>query len=892
MLFRGIRSGVRRLPGVPLSSTTRAEADAQAELRTFIAERIESLRAQGLSYGEAEAEALRRLGVPIEEATVLLNRSAVTRERRMQFREMIDDSAQDLRFAFRTLKRDLTFTVFATVIIGLGVGASVTVFSVANAVLLRPLPYRNPDELVWIANGTDAGLSGQTMQVGHLIDLAEQNKSFEGLAAYFAFYGVGDTKLSGDGEPVRLSAVPVSQNFFPLLGVRPVVGRVFTAEECTWNGPKAVMLGHAIWQSRFGSDPGIVGRTLVLNDAPALVVGVLPASFDFGAVFAPGTHIDLFVPFPLGPETDRWGNTLAVIGRLKPGVTMQGARAELSVLAPQIAAAHTNRNTLTPTLMSLREHVSGRFQSALTVLAFAVGVVMLIVCANLSNLLLARATTRNKEMAIRVALGAGRRRLLKQMLTESLVLSACGAALGLALAVVGTRAVARLDAVALPLLGSVRIDGAALGVTFVLALVAGLAFGIVPAMQISEGGTHEALKASGRGTTDGRRGRIIRTSLVVVEIALACVLVVSSGLLVRSFFKVLDVDLGFRPEMVAALRVDPNRAQVTTRERMLAYVDDVLGRARAVGGVQAVALSDGLPLGSNRSWGVLAKGHVYARGTEPVAFVRVVTEGYMRTMGMRVLAGRDFSAQEGPASAGVIIVNETMARSLWPGEDPIGKIVQADTDRVVVGVVGDVRHLALEQAAGLEMYLPLRQTLDFGTVDLVVRSTLEPRSLAASMRSALAPVVPNLPTNEIQSLTQVVDKAVSPRRFLTTLLGGFATFAVALALIGIYGVISYTVSQRTQEIGVRIALGASAGHVQRRIIRETLTLTAAGVVMGTIASWSMARALSAFLFGVTANDPVTFVAMLVTLLGVALVSGYVPARRASQIDPLTALRSN
>jgi predicted permease len=892
VLFQGIRSGVRRLLGVPLSTATRAEADAQAELRTFIAERIESLMARGLSYGEAQTEALRRLGVPIEEATALLNQSAVTRERRMQFREMIDDWAQDLRFAFRTLKRDLTFTAFATIIIALGLGASVTVFSVANAVLLRPLPYRNPHELVWIANGTDVGLSGQTMQVGHLIDLAEQNKSFAGLAAYFAFYGVGDTKLTGDGEPVRLSAVPVSQSFFPLLGVRPALGRDFTAEECTWNGPKAVMLSHSIWQTRFGSDPGVVGRTLVLNDSPALVVGVLPAWFDFGAVFAPGTHIDLFVPFPLGAETDRWGNTLAVIGRLKPGVTMQGARAELNVLAPQIAAAHTNRNTLTPTLMSLREHVSGRFQSALTVLAVAVGVVMLIVCANLSNLLLARATTRNKEMAIRVALGAGRRRLLKQMLTESLVLSSCGAALGLMLAVIGTRAVARLDAVALPLLGSVRIDAAALGVTVVLAIAAGLAFGIVPALQISEGGTHEALKASGRGTTDGKRGRIIRSSLVVVEIALACVLVVSSGLLVRSFFKVLDVDLGFRPEMVAALRVDPNRDQVTTRERMLAYVDDVLGRAKAVAGVQSVALSDGLPLGSNRSWGVLAKGHVYARGTEPVAFVRVVTEGYPRAMGMRVLAGRDFSPQDGPSSAGVVMVNETMARSLWPGKDPIGKIVQADTDRVVVGVVGDVRHLALEQAAGLEMYLPLRQTLDFGTVDLVVRSTLEPRSLAASMRSALAPVVPNLPTNEVQSLTQVVDKAVSPRRFLTTLLGGFATFAVALALIGIYGVISYTVSQRTQEIGVRIALGATASHVQRRIIRETLTLTAAGVAIGTIGSWSMARALSGFLFGVTASDPVTFAAMLVTLLAVALVSGYVPARRASRIDPLTAIRSS
>ena len=392
----------------------------------------------------------------------------------------LDSLLQDLRYTFRTLGRDAGFTTFAILIVGLGIGASSTVFSIVNALLLRPLPFRDPSRLVWIANHDETGgLSGQTTQVGHFLDLRAQNQSFSDVAAYFAFYGVGDNKLTGQGEPERLSGVPVSQNFFPLLGVQPQLGRLFTAEECKWNGPKAVLLSHGLWVRRFASDPGIVGHPLTLNNEPVSVVGVLPASFDFASVFAPGSHIDLYSPFPLSDETNRWGNTLAIIGRLKPGVALATAQAEVSILSARMTRAHqTDRNDFEAKLSFLGKHVSGRLRPALIVLTCAVGVVMLIVCANLSNLLLARTAVRQKEIAIRTALGAGRWRLIRQTLTESLVLSCGGAALGLILAIVGTRALTHLDAISIPLLQNVRTDAGALGFTLLMAVLTGLIFGL------------------------------------------------------------------------------------------------------------------------------------------------------------------------------------------------------------------------------------------------------------------------------------------------------------------------------------------------------------------------------------------------------------------------------
>jgi predicted permease len=804
---------------------------------------------------------------------------------------VLEGILQDLRYTFRTLRKDRGFTTFAILIVGLGIGASATVFSVVNTLLLRPLPFREPERLVWIANHDASGLSGQTTQVGHLLDLRASNQSFTDMAAYFAFYGVGDNLLSGHGEPERLSGVPVSENFFQVLGIHPQLGRLFTAEECKWHGPKAVLLSHGLWERRFGSDPGLVGQSITIDNEPVTVAGVLPASFDFASVFAPGSHFDLYFPFPLSNETNRWGNTMAIIGRLKPGIAIGSAQAEMKILAGQITRAHPERNDFEGKLTPLAEHVSGRIRPALLVLAFAVGVVMLIVCANLSNLLLARTATRQKEIAIRTALGAGRRRLIRQMLTEGVALSCCGAALGVILAAGGTYVLAHLEALNIPLLSDVHTDVTVLVFCLLAAVLTGVVFGLAPVLQVPATALHDVLKDTARGSTAGKSRNWIRGALVVSEIAFACVLLVSAGLLVRSFLRVLDVNLGFRPEQAATLRVDPE-AQNLTQAQQNAYFDDVLRRVRAIPGIAVAGLTDALPLGRNRSWGAPAKGQVYPRGKFPVAFVRIVSDGYLKALGISLIDGRDISERDTPSVEPVIVINQTLARTLWPGQNAIGQMMRACGERRVVGVVGDVRHLALEQNAGMEMYLPMRQCNDMSSVDLVVRSSLRPAELAAGVRAALKPIAPNLPGKEFRTLQQLVDKSVSPRRFVVLLLGGFAVFALLLASLGIYGVVSYGVNQRTQEIGIRMALGASASRLQAGIIGQTLALAAAGVLIGAVASRMLARALAELLFGVTATDPLTFLAMPMVLTLVAVAAGYLPARRASRIDPSIALRAN
>ena len=795
----------------------------------------------------------------------------------------------DLRYAARALRRDAGATAFAILIVGLGVGASTTVFSVVNAVLLRPLPFPEPERLVWISNIADDGVSEWKVQVNHFLDLRERNSSFSDMAAYFGFVDRGERLLAGDGEPERVFDVSVSQNLFPFLGVQPMLGRVFTAEECRFNAPRTVLLSHRLWSRRFSADANVVGRTVSLDGASATIVGVLPEWFDFGSVFSPGTRVDLFTPFPLAEETNRRGNTLAVIGRLRPGVAIETARQEFELLGEQLTQEFQNRNSLRPKLTPLNERVSGRFQTALTVLAWAVGLVMLIVCANLSNLQLARGAGRRKEMAVRVALGADRGRLIRQVLTESVLLSTCGAVLGVLVAVAGTRAISRLDAFSIPLLDGVRVDETAFGFTAAIAVATGLLFGLLPALHAPANAVHGSLKESSRGSSHGTGHAWTRRVLVVSEVALACVLLVGAGLLIRSFGRVLETSLGFQPARTAAVRVDIDRR--SNLEQRNAFFDDVLRRARAVPGVQGAALADILPLRGNRSRGVAGRGQVYSREEYPQGFVRIVSEGYFASMGVPIREGRDFTARDAAGAEKVVILNEMLAEMLWPGEDPIGKEITADGGRRVVGIVGNVRHRSLEQGYTGELYLPIRQTFDYASIDLVVRTEPGSGAPASLVRNALEPVVPTIGASEWRPLQQYVARAVSPRRFLMLILAGFAGFALILASLGIYAVISYSVSQRRQELGIRMALGASAAKLQYGVLLQTLKLAMVGMAIGLAGAWALGRAIENLLFEIAPSDPATFVAAFAVLAAVAALAGYLPARRAARVNPAEALGS-
>lgn len=800
---------------------------------------------------------------------------------------------QDLRFGARMLVKKPGFTLIAVLTLALGIGANTAIFSVVNALLFRPLPFREPERLVWIANNSPGGggLSSQTTQVNNFLDWRSTNKSFEDLGAYFAFFDYGSYNLTGVGEPERVVGVGISRNFFDLLGVPPAMGRGFIEEECRWNGSQATILSYGFWQRRFGADAGIVGRTISLNNKPTTVVGVMPATFDFASVFSPGSRVDMLVPFPLTQETNRWGNTLAVIGRLKPSASIEQAQAEFDLLNQQLKLAHPERgNRFGARMTGLQAQISGRFRRAFLVLFGAVGCVLLIACTNLSNLLLARAAARRKEIAVRIALGASRARLVRQMLTESLLLSLFGAAIGLPLAYAGTKALAASKAFSIPLLQTVKIDGTTLFFTIAVALVTGLLFGIMPALHMSGTDVHEDLKDASRGSSEGKGRAWTRQVLVVAEVAMACVLLVGAGLLIRSFKRLLEVDLGFRPEQAAAWRIETGDRYESQAQRN-AFFNQLIESVEAVPGVESVGITDCLPLGRNRSWVLRAKGETYSEGQLPIVFPRIVDHGYISTMRIPLRAGRDFTEHDTAESEKVLIINETAARRLWPGKDAVGQIAMmgGPQEWKIIGVVSNVRHSELEKEAGMEMYVPITQS-GSNSVELVVRTKASTESLAPNVREALRRVDQNLPTTEYQTLGQLVDQAASPKRLVTMLLGGFSLLALVLAALGIYGVISYSVAQRTHEIGIRMALGARGVDVLRQVIQQGMMPVALGMSVGLIAALILTRLMSSMLFGVGATDPATFTMIALVLAVVALLACWIPARRAAKVDPMTALR--
>lgn len=807
---------------------------------------------------------------------------------------LLDTLRQDLRYGLRSVRGDPGFAVFATLIVALGIGASVTVFSVVQSLLLRPLPFTEPDRLVWIANGEwgrGQQLSEISVQSDYVVDLRNGATQFEDVAGYHLFDRDGDHTLTRAGATQRVTRLRVTENLFSVLGLDPAHGRLFSADEAWDEGPAAILLTHAFWERAFGSSPDVVGSMVDIDAEPTLVVGVLPEAFDFPDIFAPGRRIDYIAPFPLSARSNRSGNTLGVIGRLAPGATVESAATEAVALAAQgdvvTDASGRRRNGFAPVVMPLREHLSGAFRASMFVLLCAVGLVMLIVCANLSNLLLARSATRRHELAVRAALGAARPRLIRQLMTESLLLSTAGAVLGVLLAFLGTSVVSGLD-LRIPLLGGTRVDTTALVVAVAMSGVVGLLFGVAPALRGSDVRVHESLKDSARGSSASLRGERLRSALVVSEVALACLLLVASALMVRSLVRVLDVDLGYDATNVVAIRIDPSTRFAANEERV-AFYSEALRRVRGAPGVASAGLTDVLPMGFNRRWDVRGT-EEYREGESTTAFVRVASDGYVDAMGLSLMGGRDLLPTDGPSTRRVALVNERLARVLWPGEDPLGRTVwSSGASYVVVGVVRDTRHLSPEQDPGPEVFFSARQLSDQNAVHLVVRGSRSIDGLVETVRAELGAIDSSLPLDEVTSIQAILDASLAPRRFLVTLLAGFALFALTLASLGIYGVISYAVAQRRREIGIHIALGAPVRELRTKIVRETLGLAAVGLVLGIVGAVLVSRVLQSMLFGITGLDPIAYGSVVVTLASVACVAGYVPARRATLVNPLDSL---
>jgi len=876
-----MRQSLHRFRSIFRKSQLDQELDAEMTAHLDLA--VEENLQRGLSPEEARRQAMIGFGG---------TEQAKEHHRERRSLPALEILSQDLRYTFRTLRRDRTFAAIAVLILALGIGANIAVFSVVNTLLLRPLPFPDSQQLTWFAGLHGKGpLSEITYNVGSYEEFRRHNQSFQEVTSFQPFWGSSEYNMTGRGEPQHVQGVMVADNFFRILGVQPALGRIFLPAECVKGAPPAVLLTHAFWRQQFAADPAIVGQSITLNHTATTVIGVLPSSFDFPSVFWPGLHADIFIPAIMDDIRD-WGNTLVIFGRLKPGVTAPQAQAEANVLFPQLRAAHPEWfMEYSADMIPLKDYVSGKLRRSLIVLWCAVGLILLIVCVNLSNLLLARLASRSKEFAVRNALGATRGRLVRQLLTESLMLSFAGALLGVGLAYVLTFYLAHQGSIVLPLLSSVQVDGATLAWTLVIALVVGVLFGIAPGLALSGANVQENLKEAGRGLSEGRKHDRMRTVLVVSEVALAFVLLVGAGLLLRSFLRILDVDLGFQPSRAAAITIDYDDGDNGVKRG--AILQEILRQVQALPGIESAGIADMLPLDRNRSWGLLNPSREYPKDEDLSAIVRIVTPGYLEAMGIRLVAGRDFSWQDASSTEPVVIINETGARRHWPGGSPIGHLARGmgkDPARVI-GVVADVRVSSLETMPGSEMYLLATEATPEGS-ELVVRSKLPPDVLTSTVMSVLRKLNPAQPATVFRPVQSLVDHAVSPRRFFVMLVSVFASLGLVLAALGIYGVISYSVTRQTQEIGIRMALGATTARVLWGVLSKTIQLALIGIGLGAIASFAVAKWISSLLFHTEPADPVTFLVMILLLTVVACAAGFFPARRASSIDPMIALRSD
>lgn len=809
---------------------------------------------------------------------------------------------QDLRYGARMLIKKPGFTLVAVVTLALGVGATTAIFSVVNGVLLRPLAYQDPQQIVTLLNDGRGPVSP-----ANFLDFRANSQSFAEMAAAEAW---GGTMTSHD-RPEEVAGLRMGDGLFELLGVQPLLGRTLQPEDFQPGRDHMLVLSHKLWQRAFGGDPGIVGQPLALSGESYTVVGVMPPQFQFPPFWS--TRAEMWAPLDLSSRaTSRGGNSLRVFARLKAGVSLSQAQAEVDAMNTQLAEAYPEANTgLDIRLDPLNEKVVGNVRPALLVLSGAVGFVLLIACANVACLLLARATSRQKETAVRVALGASRWRIIRQLLTESLMLSLCGAAVGLFLAMWGVDLLTALLAgnstsfsVRLPRLSEIKIDAVTFIFTLVVTLVTGVLFGLAPALGASKPDLNQMLKESGRGTAGGRRR--LRESLVVAELALALVMLVGAGLLMNSFLKLQAVDPGFNPNHLLTMTVSLNGASQYVGPAREAFYRQLTERLTALPGVESASAINHLPLAGDQ-WGLslAIEGRPLAPPGESIEVTnRVSRPGYFQTMGIPLRAGRDFSERDTADAPGVVIINETLARRHWPGDDPVGKRVTLDDPRsspkwlTVVGVIKDVKQGSWVEAPSNEVYLPFQQSgifyagtaRHFTAMTVVVRTAVEPQALATAAQETVRALDPNLPVSNVMSMEQVVANALWQQRFNLQLITLFAGLALVMAAVGLYGVMSYSVAQRTQEVGLRMALGAESRDVTRMIVGQGMKLALLGVGLGVVVSVALTRLMVTLLFEVSATDPATFVIVALVLIGVALGACFVPARRATRVDPMVALR--
>jgi putative ABC transport system permease protein len=796
----------------------------------------------------------------------------------------------DLRYALRQLIKAPSFTFVAIITLALGIGACTAIFSVVNVVLLRPLDNPDPDRIVIIRETQLPQFPEFSVSPPNYLDWEKQTKSYEHLAAYSG----GSLNMTGDGEPQRLVAIKATAHYFEVMGIKPVLGRMLLPEEDAPGKNHVVVLSHGFWQRVFGGARDVVGRTIQLNGEPYNVVGVAPAGFGVSS------KLDVWTPMAFKPDETandaRGGHYINVVGRLKPGVSVAQARAELTVIADQLAKQYPDpQKGWGIFMMPMQDYLVRDVKPILYTLLGAVGCVLLIACANLANLLLARATARSREISIRAALGAGRGRLIRQLLTESVVLSVCGGIAGVILARWGLDALLTLAPASLPRITEIHLDSGVLLFSLALSVVTGLIFGIAPALLAARSDVNEALKQGTRGSTEGgARGRL-RSALVVIEVTFALMLLGGAGLLARSFMQLAHVDPGFIPENATLLRLSLPQKKYAKPEQQTAFADALLDRARNLPGVQSVGLTHSMPLVSDYVLGFNIEGRPpIAPSDLPSTNYYSVTPDYFRAMGIRLVRGRVFTPQDDAKAPRVAIINETMARQFFPNEDPIGKRINItngpDTWREIVGIVGDIKQYGVDKATSAQSYEPFAQ-VPFGTLNVVFRTKGSPAALLGALRPAVYGVDKDQPIGTIRPLEEIMADSIARQRFAMLLLTVFSGVALVIAAVGIYGVMAYNVVQRTSEFGIRMALGAQQGDVLKLVLTQGGKLVGLGLVIGLLATLAASRAMGSMLFNTSAYDPLTLASITLLLGTVALVACFFPANRATKVNPIEALRT-